>query len=98
MLRFPLLLVAIIFVALASLHAAPANAQAMQYGEYVPPYWAWRADPGVNQYLSARYDYLLEVSPRFRSYRMWKECHTINWIALHGDCLASFDQYEPRRF
>jgi hypothetical protein len=26
---------------------------------------------------------------------MWKECHTINLLPLHGDCLASFDQYEP---
>jgi len=91
--RFPLL-VAIVFVALSCLHTA-AHAQYMQYGEYAP---TWRESPAVNQYLSARYDYLLEVSPRFRSYRMWKECHTINWIALHGDCLASFDQYEPRRF
>ena len=32
---------------------------------------------------------------RFRAYRMWKECHTINIPPLRGDCIASFDQYEP---
>ena len=72
--------------------ASGVHAQSMGYsfGGYRD-----RADPQVNNYLSARYDYRLQVSPRFRSFRMWKECHTINWPALHNDCLASFDQYEP---
>lgn len=56
---------------------------------------ASRADPMVNNYLSARYDRLLQISPRFRRYRMWKECHTITWPGLRPECLASFDQYEP---
>ena len=54
-----------------------------------------RESPELNIYLSARYDHLLQISPRFRHHRMWKECHTINLIPLHGDCLASFDQFEP---
>lgn len=97
--RFPLL-VAVVFIALSCLSNIAGAQPAMQYGEYVPypSYWAWRADPAVNQWLSARYDYRLEVSPRFRRYRMWKECHPINWMALRGDCLASFDQYEPRQY
>lgn len=51
--------------------------------------------PEMNNYLSARYDHLLQVSPHFRAYRMWKECHTIDIPPLHDDCIASFDQYEP---
>ena len=51
--------------------------------------------PERNNYLSARYDYLLQTNYRFRRYRMWKECHPINWIPLHNSCIASFDQYEP---
>ncbi len=54
-----------------------------------------RLDPAVNNYLSARYDYLLQTNPRFRAYRKWKECHIITWPGLRGSCLASFDQYEP---
>jgi hypothetical protein len=72
--------------------ARNADAQSMRYsvGGY-----AYREDPAVNVALSARYDHLLQVSRRFRSARVWKECHIINWPALHGDCIASFDQYEP---
>ena len=77
-------------IAIFSLHNA--NAQAISYG--VARYGD-RADPVVNNYLSARYDHLLQISPRFRSHRMWKECHTIDWAELRSDCLASFDQYEP---
>jgi hypothetical protein len=52
--------------------------------------------PERNNYLSARYDYLLQTNPRYRAYRMWKECRTINFSAeLHASCLASFDQYTP---
>jgi len=56
---------------------------------------SYRQSPEVNLYLSAHYDWLLRTSPSFRAYRMWKECHTINIPPLHGDCITSFDQYEP---
>jgi hypothetical protein len=71
---------------------ASADAQNMSYRFSG---YGYRQSPEVNRYLSARYDHLLQVSIRFRSYRMWKECHTIDFPPLHGDCLASFDQYEP---
>ena len=71
-----------------------ADAQYMSYG--IAGYgYGYRASPAVNVYLSARYDHLLQVSPRFRHYRMWKECHTINFPPLRGECLVSFDQFEP---
>jgi hypothetical protein len=70
------------------LFASNASAKYMSYGNS-------RQSPEMNIYLSARYDHLLQISPRFRHHRMWKECHTINWVPLHGDCIASFDQYEP---
>jgi len=41
------------------------------------------------------YVYLLRVNPRFRAYRVRRECGPINWPSLRGDCIASFDQYEP---
>jgi len=86
-------LTAIVFALLiAGSFANNANARSMSYS--VSGY-GYREDPVVNIYLSARYDHLLQVNLRFRSFRMWKECHIINWPALHGDCLASFDQYEP---
>ncbi len=88
MVKYATALVALI--ALMSV-ARYADAQSMSYSLAYPD----RASPEVNNYLSARYDHLLQVSPRFRAYRMWKECHTINWPALHSDCLGSFDQYEP---
>ena len=68
-----------------------ANAQGMSYSLPAPS----REDPAVNVYLSARYDWLLRTNLRFRHYRMWKECHTVNWPGLREDCIASFDQYEP---
>jgi len=68
--------------------ASNVRAQYMSYGSS-------RESPEMNVYLSARYDHLLQISPRFRHYRMWKECHTINLVPLHGDCIASFDQFEP---
>ena len=52
--------------------------------------------PERNNYRSARYDYLLQTNPRFRAYRMWKECGKVNFSAeLHASCIASFDQYTP---
>jgi hypothetical protein len=72
--------------------AGHANAQYMAYRFAGHGY---RESPEVNNYLSARYDHLLQVSPRFRHWHMWKECHTINLQPLHVDCIASFDQFEP---
>lgn len=66
-----------------------------QYMSYRFAGHGYRESPEVNNYLSARYDHLLQVSPRFRHWRMWKECHTIDLQPLHVDCIASFDQYEP---
>ena len=66
-----------------------------QYMSYRVAGHGYRESPEVNNYLSARYDHLLQVSPRFRRHHMWKECHTINLQPLHQDCIASFDQYEP---
>jgi hypothetical protein len=77
---------------LAVLVLPGAQAQSMSYRVAGYPN---RADPAVNNYLSARYDHLLQVSPRFRAYRKWKECHRITWPGLRQSCLASFDQYEP---
>jgi hypothetical protein len=74
------------------LFAGSVDAQPMGYSFRGYPS---RADPLVNQYLSARYDHLLQVSWRFRRHRMWRECHPISWPGLRGECLASFDQYEP---
>ena len=85
--------VSIVFaMLLAVLFLPAAQAQSMSYSVARAPS---RADPAVNNYLSARYDHLLQVSPRFRAYRQWKECHTITWPGLRQSCLASFDQYEP---
>jgi hypothetical protein len=79
----------IIFAAIIMLVlASDGRAAYMSYG-------GSRESPEMNIYLSARYDHLLQISPRFRHHRMWKECHTINWVPLHGDCIASFDQFEP---
>lgn len=75
---------------LISLLAGSAYAQHMSF-----TFREYRRSPEVNLYLSARYDRLLQTSPSFRAYRMWKECYTIDIPPLHGDCIASFDQYEP---
>lgn len=79
-------------VGLLLVSAAAANAQSMQYSFGGYP---GRANPRVNVYLSQRYDYLLQVNPRFRAYRMRRECSPITWLGLWQDCIASFDQYEP---
>ena len=83
-----------IVLAAAMVVAFAGYAQA-QYMSYRVAGYGYRQSPEVNNYLSARYDHLLQVSPRFRHHRMWKECHTINIPPLHQDCIASFDQYEP---
>jgi len=71
--------------------ASNANAQSLRYSFSSGS----RESPEVNIYLSARYDHLLQISPPFRRYRTWKECHPIYLSSLHGDCISSFDQYEP---
>ena len=57
----------------------------------------WRAIQANNRW-SERYDHLLEVNPRFRAYRMHKECSPIGLPNLQSDCLASFQQYEPAMY
>ncbi|MGE5269848.1 MAG: hypothetical protein ACM3JG_09285 [Thiohalocapsa sp.] len=90
--KLSLILLAILLaLAMPAALSTPASAQYMGYSISRPS----RADPAVNNYLSARYDHLLQVSPRFRRYRIWKECHIITWPGLRPDCIASFDQYEP---
>jgi hypothetical protein len=44
---------------------------------------------------SARYDRMLQTSPGFRHARMRKECGPINDPQLHGQCMASFGEFEP---
>jgi hypothetical protein len=85
------LMTTVAVLALLGFAQQSADARAITYRFHSPS----RADPQVNVYLSARYDRLLQTSPRFRAHRMWKECHTITWPELHNDCIASFDQYEP---
>jgi hypothetical protein len=79
-------------VVLLSFSGSVDAQQYMSFGFAAP---SSRQSPAVNLYLSALYDRLLRTSLRFRAYRMWKECHTINISPLRGDCIASFDQYEP---
>jgi len=59
--------------------SGPADAQRYMSFGYGAP--SYRESPEVNLYLSARYDWLLRT--------------TINIPPLHGDCIISFDQYEP---
>jgi hypothetical protein len=90
MLRFSLLAIAAL-IGLSTLQDG-AYGQGISYsvGRY-----RYIEDPAVNNYLSARYDYLLQTNLGFRHYRMWKECHTINFIPLHDHCIGTFDEYEP---
>ena len=48
-----------------------------------------------NNIESAQYDRLLQTNWGFRQARMHKECGPIRDPQLHGQCMASFDQYEP---
>jgi hypothetical protein len=83
----------IVFALLFAVSFLPA-AKA-QYMSYSVSGYPSRADPAVNNYLSAVYDHRLQVDMRFRAYRKWKECHIITWPGLRPACIASFDQYEP---
>ncbi len=61
---------------------------------YARPY----ETPAENVRKSQWYDYLLSTNAGFRTYRMAKECRPIiNDPPLHGDCIGSFDTYEPVR-
>jgi hypothetical protein len=52
--------------------------------------------PAQNVARSQWYDRLLETNLAFRHYRMRKECGPIDFTAaLKGDCLQSFDTFEP---
>ena len=74
---------------LAAYPAAAANMAYRFHGH-------WES-PELNNLRSAQYDRLLQVSPGFRAYRTRKECSPIDFVpALQQDCVASFDQYEPR--
>ena len=54
--------------------------------------------PAENVQKSQLYDYLLSTNAGFRTYRIAKECRPIvNDPPLRGDCLSSFDTYEPIR-
>ena len=79
------------FIAVSMFQSA-ADARSIQYSISKSRHFE---TPEMNNYRSARYDHLLQTNYRFRRYRMWKECHPINWIPLHSSCIASFDQYEP---
>lgn len=59
--------------------------------------YSFAESPQENVYLSEHYDWLLETNWGFRHYRMAKECGPIDDESLHGQCLASFAQYEPWR-
>lgn len=92
MVRYSVLLAAAAFIGVT---LAPPPASAAKYMKYRwSPSRSWES-PERNNYLSARYDYLLQTNRRFRAYRIWKECHTITIPPLRADCIASFDQYEP---
>jgi hypothetical protein len=52
--------------------------------------------PAENVRKSQWYDHLLSTNPRFRAYRIRKECNPIvNDPELRRDCIGSFDVYEP---
>lgn len=91
-------------VCLGALAASPAvNAQNMTYESVTNAPRISRGDFGdwsarANVRASMHYDRLLEVSPGFRAYRMRKECRPVTDPQLRQDCLASFDQYEPRGY
>ncbi|MBV9827004.1 MAG: hypothetical protein JO001_15275 [Alphaproteobacteria bacterium] len=85
--------------AVVAVTAGSANAAGMRYTihhhHYYHHHW-WVESPAQNLARSAYYDRLLQVSPRFRAYRMRKECGPIRFIPeLRQECLASFDTYEP---
>ena len=53
----------------------------------------WSARRNVIE--SQHYDRLLQTNMGFRQARIRKECGPLSDPQLRGQCLASFDQYEP---
>ena len=54
--------------------------------------------PAENVRKSQWYDHLLSTNPRFRAYRIRKECDPIvNDPELRRDCIRSFDVFTPVR-
>jgi len=90
--------VALAFGAMPAANAQYYNPQVVTNGPQASrgDFGDWSARRNVFE--SAHYDRLLETNMAFRAARMRKECGPINDPQLHGQCLASFDQYEPTMY
>jgi hypothetical protein len=78
-------------LAASSTQTAPAPSKAHPSGRS-------HETPAENVRKSQWYDHLLSTNPRFRAYRIRKECGPItNDRELRNDCIRSFDIYEPVR-
>lgn len=99
---------ALAFAAMPAAHAQsyPPPGPSMQYTPTAPTeavtngpqasrgdYGDWSARQNVIE--SRHYDRLLETNLGFRHARMRRECGPIGDPDLRGQCLASFQQYEP---
>jgi hypothetical protein len=74
-----------------SMQAAPVSSKAHSPGKLPET-------PAQNVRKSQWYDHLLSTNPRFRAYRIRKECNPLaNDRELRNDCIRSFDIYEPVR-
>jgi hypothetical protein len=74
-----------------SMQAAPVPSKARSAGRL-------HETPAENVRKSQLYDHLLSTNPRFRAYRIQKECGPIaNDRELRNDCIRSFEVYEPVR-
>ncbi|MFI4948393.1 MAG: hypothetical protein ACHQC9_06295 [Alphaproteobacteria bacterium] len=81
--------------AMPAAHAQDANTQLVTNGPQASrgDFGDWSARRNVIE--SAQYDRLLQTNLAFRQARMNKECGRINDPQMHGQCIASFDQFEP---
>ena len=86
---------ALAFGAMPAAHAQYYNPQVVTNGPQASrgDFGDWSARRNVIE--SAHYDRLLQTNMGFRQARMRKECGPITDPELHGQCMASFDQYEP---
>jgi hypothetical protein len=82
-------------VGLAAL--AAMSVQAAPVPNKVHPHVKWHETPAQNVRKSQSYDYLVSTNAAYRSSRMRKECGPIKDPGLRGDCMASFNVYEPFR-